>query len=166
MTRPSANLRRMVTRRAKGRCEYCRASEAQTGQECVVDHVIPTSQGGTNELDNLCLSCGWCNSFKQTQTGGWDEVRHRGAGDNEYHHEFSRLPAGQSGRIGGCAHRGRRGVDRGHDDPWPVGAAFEPHRHHSTVACRNEAAVQDSRRRRRLCPWRSCRCSCRSPSRR
>ena len=77
MTRPSANLRRMVARRAKGRCEYCRASEAQTGQECVVDHVIPTSQGGTNELDNLCLSCGWCNSFKQAQTNGWDEVLRR-----------------------------------------------------------------------------------------
>jgi len=59
MTRPSAKLRRMVVRRAKGRCEYCRASEAQTGQECVVDHVIPTSRGGTNELENLCLSCGW-----------------------------------------------------------------------------------------------------------
>ena len=77
MTRPSTTLRRMVARRANGRCEYCRASESQTGQDCVVDHVIPTSRGGTNEFDNLCLSCGWCNSFKQAQVDGWEEVSHR-----------------------------------------------------------------------------------------
>ena len=77
MTRPSAQLRHAVARRAKGRCEYCRASESQTGQEGVVDHVTPKSQGGANELDNLCLSCGWCNSFKQAQVEGCDELTHR-----------------------------------------------------------------------------------------
>ena len=77
MSRPSAEMRRQVARRAKWRCEYCRAAESQTGQACVVDHVIPTSRGGTNEDDNLCLSCAWCNSFKQAQTNGWDDVTSR-----------------------------------------------------------------------------------------
>ena len=77
MSRPSAATRREVARCAKWRCEYCHAAESQTGQACVVDHVVPTSRGGTNELDNLCLSCGWCNSFKQAQTFGWDEVTRR-----------------------------------------------------------------------------------------
>ena len=55
MSRPSAEMRRQVARRAKWRCEYCRAAESQTGQDCVVDYVIPTSRGGANEIDITCV---------------------------------------------------------------------------------------------------------------
>jgi 5-methylcytosine-specific restriction endonuclease McrA len=36
-----------------------------TGHAFTVDHVIPTSRGGTDDFDNLCLCCFWCNNYKQ-----------------------------------------------------------------------------------------------------
>lgn len=29
-----------------------------------IDHVVPVAQGGSNDLDNLRLACGWCNRNK------------------------------------------------------------------------------------------------------
>jgi hypothetical protein len=39
-----------------------------TGHEFTVDHIIPESQGGTTDFDNLCFCCFWCNSYKRAQT--------------------------------------------------------------------------------------------------
>ena len=36
-----------------------------TGHEFTVDHVIPTSRGGTDDFNNLCLCCFWCNNYKR-----------------------------------------------------------------------------------------------------
>lgn len=63
------SLRRLVTKRAFGLCEYC-----QTAQIIVVsmeiDHIDPESEGGQTRADNLCLTCRGCNGFKQDfQTG-------------------------------------------------------------------------------------------------
>ncbi len=38
-----------------------------------VDHIIPTSRGGPDVLDNLALSCRGCNLFKADRTGAKDE---------------------------------------------------------------------------------------------
>ncbi len=54
----------LVRARARFRCEYCQASERQSGQRCQIDHIIPRVQGGKNEPDNLCLACAACNSLK------------------------------------------------------------------------------------------------------
>ena len=32
----------------------------------VVDHILPLSLGGATELENLCLACFHCNSYKST----------------------------------------------------------------------------------------------------
>lgn len=69
MARISDALRRQVTERAQGLCEYC-----QTAQVIVVtmeiDHIVPQTAGGETNLDNLCLTCRSCNSFKKDfQTG-------------------------------------------------------------------------------------------------
>ena len=42
-----------------GLCIYCNLSKATT-----IDHIIPLSRKGTNELDNLAPSCLSCNSSK------------------------------------------------------------------------------------------------------
>jgi 5-methylcytosine-specific restriction endonuclease McrA len=34
------------------------------------DHVVPKSAGGTNELDNLALTCPHCNAHKWTEFSG------------------------------------------------------------------------------------------------
>lgn len=34
----------------------------------VIDHIVPRSQGGTDQSDNLCAACYRCNEFKATRT--------------------------------------------------------------------------------------------------
>jgi hypothetical protein len=62
--RVAAKLRSEVIRRALGRCEYCRISQA--GQEAVfhVDHIHPVACGGPTELSNLALACVSCSLRK------------------------------------------------------------------------------------------------------
>ena len=57
-------LRRLVLRRAAGRCEYCRL--AQAGQEATfhIDHIIPRADGGKTTADNLALACVSCSLRK------------------------------------------------------------------------------------------------------
>ncbi len=60
----SRSLRRQVTKRAGGRCEYCQTLLAIV-VEMEIDHIIPASAGGRTVLDNLCLACTSCNAFKR-----------------------------------------------------------------------------------------------------
>lgn len=55
-----------VARRARHRCEYCRAPEAVFNLELEVEHVFPRSEGGPDELHNLALACRSCNLRKAT----------------------------------------------------------------------------------------------------
>ena len=67
-----ARLRSEVIRRADGRCEYCRLSQA--GQEAVfhVDHVHPVALGGPTEPSNLALACVSCSLRKGARTTARD----------------------------------------------------------------------------------------------
>jgi 5-methylcytosine-specific restriction endonuclease McrA len=59
--------RKAVLRRANGRCEQCGSRRALQ-----VDHVIPISQGGTHNVNNLQVLCsgpGSCHA-KKTATEG------------------------------------------------------------------------------------------------
>lgn len=48
------------------RCHYCkRRVEAQL---LTLDHVVPVSAGGTNNLDNLVLACQRCNEKKANRS--------------------------------------------------------------------------------------------------
>jgi hypothetical protein len=42
-----------------------------------IEHIQPLIRGGTNEEINLWLSCRSCNSFKATQTHGYDPITQR-----------------------------------------------------------------------------------------
>jgi hypothetical protein len=53
-----------VARRAGHRCEYCRAPEVVFNSTFEVEHVFPTSRGGSDDLENLALACRACNSHK------------------------------------------------------------------------------------------------------
>src|SRR5437763_5634289 len=67
-----ARLRRLVIRRAAGRCEYC--GLAQEGQEATfhIDHIVPQAAGGRTTLDNLALSCVSCSLRKGARRSGPD----------------------------------------------------------------------------------------------
>lgn len=72
MSRVPSSLREAVRHRARDHCEYCRTPVSASGQEFTVDHVIPRSQGGSDDLGNLSYCCFWCNSYKQATTEAAD----------------------------------------------------------------------------------------------
>ncbi len=58
--------------RARQRCEYCHLPTRGQVATFPIDHVVPKSAGGTNELDNLALTCPHCNARKWTDSDGPD----------------------------------------------------------------------------------------------
>ncbi|MBU0491234.1 MAG: HNH endonuclease [Chloroflexi bacterium] len=62
--RISADVQRLVRRRASQLCEYCHTSERWQYVRFTIDHVIPFTRGGTDDLDNLALACFHCNRRK------------------------------------------------------------------------------------------------------
>jgi hypothetical protein len=57
-------IRRLVSRRARGLCEYCLVDEADTFFGCEIEHIIAEKHGGTTTADNLAMACLFCNRFK------------------------------------------------------------------------------------------------------
>lgn len=67
-----ATLRGRVETRARHRCEYCRAPQRVSGYRFHIDHVIPTSRGGSDDAGNRALACGPCNLAKSDRVNGRD----------------------------------------------------------------------------------------------
>jgi hypothetical protein len=65
-------IKNQVKERAKGCCEYCLAQSEFSSDTFSIEHIIPVVKGGTNELDNLALSCQSCNNHKFTATSSID----------------------------------------------------------------------------------------------
>ncbi|HJT78519.1 MAG TPA: HNH endonuclease signature motif containing protein [Gemmataceae bacterium] len=63
-----------VARRGGHRCEYCRAPEGVFNFLFEVEHIIPTSRGGTDGEANLCLACRACNLRKADRLVAMDDV--------------------------------------------------------------------------------------------
>lgn len=70
----SARLRKTVTDRAKGFCEYCLMPLDFSHDPFEVEHIIPISKKGKTILSNLALACRGCNLFKSDKTTGFDAV--------------------------------------------------------------------------------------------
>lgn len=56
------DIKMQVYHRDKFKCRYCGVSNNSV--KCQIDHIIPVSKGGTNDIDNLCLACKNCNLKK------------------------------------------------------------------------------------------------------
>lgn len=63
-----------AAQRAGHRCEYCRAPEAVFNFPFEVEHVFPSSRGGTHDEANLCLACRACNLRKSDRLVALDEL--------------------------------------------------------------------------------------------
>ena len=64
-----------IGERARYRCEYCGLDilgSADNYKMWENDHIVPRSQGGTDDLDNLALSCLICN---QKFKGSWNPTK-------------------------------------------------------------------------------------------
>jgi HNH endonuclease len=70
----TAAQKQFITQRAQGCCEYCISQADFSPDPFSIEHIIPTTKGGTDELDNLALSCQGCNNRKYTHTEAIDPV--------------------------------------------------------------------------------------------
>ena len=59
-----------VAERAKHRCEYCQAPEVVFNFPFEVEHIVPISRQGTNNVENLALACRSCNLRKGNRISG------------------------------------------------------------------------------------------------
>ncbi len=73
----SADLRRRVAAQARHRCGYCLTAEAIVGIPMDFEHIVPESEGGATEEENLWLACSLCNSYKGSRTSFRDPISGR-----------------------------------------------------------------------------------------
>jgi hypothetical protein len=62
----TAKLKAEVAQRANGCCEYCRSQAQFSPDPFSIEHIMPRSQGGTENSNNLALACQGCNNRKYT----------------------------------------------------------------------------------------------------
>lgn len=67
----SPKKRMDVFQKYKFKCAYCGATSSD-GISLEVDHIIPISKGGSNELENLQILCRPCNSGKSDRIINFD----------------------------------------------------------------------------------------------
>lgn len=63
----SVELRRLVSNRAEGYCEYCKFPVKFALESMEIDHAFPVSLGGKTIAENLALACHGCNQNKQNR---------------------------------------------------------------------------------------------------
>lgn len=68
----SERTRKLVRERANYLCEYCHASEEASAAQFDIDHILPQSLGGLDDLNNLALACQRCNGYRYNFTTGID----------------------------------------------------------------------------------------------
>ncbi len=68
----SAQLRRRVAQQARHRCGYCQTQEVVSGIPLTLEHLWPQAHGGSDEEDNLWMSCRLCNEAKGTRVEASD----------------------------------------------------------------------------------------------
>ena len=69
----SGSKRAAVIRKSDERCWYCGQDMRWDGTiehpwNTTIDHVVPVSRGGTDDLENLVYCCRGCNQRKGTRT--------------------------------------------------------------------------------------------------
>ena len=67
-------LREEVWQRARFRCEYCQFPAQFTRVPFQVDHIVAQKHRGETTLENLALSCFFCNTYKGPNIAGIDPV--------------------------------------------------------------------------------------------
>lgn len=66
MSHTTRKARPRIAAQAKYRCGYCQTQELVSGVPLTIEHIIPIAHGGTDDEDNLWLSCRLCNEIKGT----------------------------------------------------------------------------------------------------
>jgi len=68
-----SQTRAQVRERAQNACEYCHLHQDDSPLAALhIEHIIPKTHGGSDDLDNLALACIDCNLHKGTNLTGID----------------------------------------------------------------------------------------------
>jgi len=65
-------VRQNVRERAMYLCEYCHSPERLSANRFTIDHIIPKSLGGSDDVNNLALACRRCNERRYNFLAGFD----------------------------------------------------------------------------------------------
>ena len=68
----SSEIKQAIRERAKCVCEYCHSPERLSANRFTVDHIIPQSLDGSDEIENLALACRRCNERRYNFVAGID----------------------------------------------------------------------------------------------
>lgn len=68
----SNETKQTIRERAKYVCEYCHSPERLSANRFTIDHVIPQSLGGSDEVENLALACRRCHERRYNFVAGID----------------------------------------------------------------------------------------------
>jgi hypothetical protein len=101
-----AELRQRLIETDDRRCAYCQTTQFNSGSPMVVDHIIPRSNGGKTESENLCFACHRCNEFKHATLAMEDPLT--GATVDS----FIRANRGGASILPGCHGYARHWLDR------------------------------------------------------
>ncbi len=72
MSKIAEKLKRKIRRQAENRCGYCLLPQSLNPSLLEIEHILPTAKGGTDDEENLWLSCRLCNGYKGIQTEAID----------------------------------------------------------------------------------------------
>jgi hypothetical protein len=74
---PSEPLRDRISRAAANRCGYCRSPQSLVFGRLEIEHIRPRALGGSDDEENLWLSCSLCNRYKGQRLEGLDVMSGR-----------------------------------------------------------------------------------------
>lgn len=70
----STKLKQFVVNRSHGFCEYCKCPADFSAEPFSIEHILPRSKEGLDEIDNLAYACIGCNIYKSDKTEFLDTV--------------------------------------------------------------------------------------------
>ena len=68
----SATFKRFIIERSNGYCEYCKCSSDFSTEPFSIEHIIPRSKQGSDDLENLAYACIGCNLYKSDKIDALD----------------------------------------------------------------------------------------------
>jgi len=68
------SIKEFVAQLAQWCCEYCLSRADHSSDPFAIEHILPRILGGTDEPENLALSCFGCNNFKFTAIEAIDPI--------------------------------------------------------------------------------------------
>lgn len=64
----SSKIKSQILSRSSGFCEYCKSPVHFSTEPFSIEHIIPRSKQGLNNLQNLAFACIGCNIYKSDKT--------------------------------------------------------------------------------------------------